>query len=104
MTDSKEKTAKSEKRTATRTPFNAKVKITHSSSGEFFYHTRDISDTGIFVVVNTEHNFPGLGSEVKVQMQGLPIPAPVLDMVVVRRGMDGYGLHFTNESDEPEDQ
>ena len=28
---------------------------------------------------------------VKVQMQGLPIPAPVLDMVVVRRGMDGYG-------------
>lgn len=102
MTDP-EDSENDDKRLSTRTPFNAKVKISHPVAGEFFYHTRDISDTGIFVVVNLENDFPGLGSMVKVQMQGLPIPAPVLDMVVVRRGMDGYGLHFTRDKDDTEE-
>ncbi len=86
-----------DKRSGTRTAFNAKVKITQDGLGEWFFHTRDISDTGIFVCVNEDHQFPGLGTKVKVQMQGLPISAPVLDMIVIRKGMDGYGLQFVPE-------
>lgn len=82
------------KRVHNRTPFNARVKIEDTEKGEFLYLTRDISDSGIFVCVETDQDFPALGSCVKVQMQGLPIPAPVLDMVIVRKGKDGYGLNF----------
>ena len=83
-----------DKRKHNRTPFNARVKIVHTEDGEFLYLTRDISDSGIFVCVETDQEFPSLGSSVKVQMQGLPIAAPVLDMVIVRKGKDGYGLNF----------
>lgn len=84
----------SDKRRHSRTPFNARVKIVHTEEGEFLYLTRDISDSGIFVCVEADQEFPALGSSVKVQMQGLPVPAPVLDMVIVRKGKDGYGLNF----------
>ncbi len=96
MSESK-KTDFSEKRSAPRTAFNARVKITQDGFEEFFVYTRDLSDAGVFVCVNADQKFPLLGSTVKVQMQGLPVPAPVLDMVVVRKGMDGYGLHFISE-------
>jgi hypothetical protein len=87
------------KRQHNRTPFNARVKIAHNRDGEFLYLTRDVSDSGIFVCVDADQSFPALGSCVKVQMQGLPIPAPVLDMVIVRKGKDGYGLNFLPEQD-----
>ncbi len=84
-----------DKRVHTRTLINAKVKITHSIIEEGIFTIRDISDGGVFVVVG-ESLFPPLGSVVKVQMQGVPFEAPVLDMVVVRKGGDGFGLKFLN--------
>jgi hypothetical protein len=30
-------------------------------------------------------------------VQGLPVPAPVLDMVVVRKTNDGFGLQFADQ-------
>lgn len=92
-----------EKRDHNRTPFNARVKITDSAEGEFLYLTRDISDSGIFVCVDTDQDFPALGSCVRVQMQGLPVPAPVLDMVIVRKGQEGYGLNFIHKDEESSD-
>lgn len=79
-----------------RTAMNAKVKVTHSSIGEGLFSTRDISDGGIFVVVEEADFAPDIGDEVTVQVQGLPVPAPELAMVVVRKSVDGFGLQFAD--------
>ncbi|MFD2228870.1 PilZ domain-containing protein [Alkalimarinus sediminis] len=85
------------KRLHERTLLNAKVKVTHEVVGEGIFYVRDISDGGVFVIVG-EAAFPPLGSVVTVQMQDLPFEAPILDMIVVRKGADGFGLKFvTNE-------
>lgn len=83
----------SNRREFIRTAMNAAVMVRHSSIGEVVYKTRDISDGGVYVVVESA-DFPPIGSIVEVQVQGLPIPAPVLTMEVVRKGVDGFGLQF----------
>ncbi|MGO1501618.1 MAG: PilZ domain-containing protein [Marinobacter sp.] len=80
-----------------RTAMSAKVKVRHERLGEFVFSTRDISDGGVFIVLDNEPFTPDMGDKVEVQVQGLPVPAPVLNMVVVRITNDGYGLQF-NES------
>lgn len=75
---------------------SAKVRVTHEEFGEFLFSTRDISDGGVFIVVDTEPFTPTIGDNVQVQVQGLPVPAPVLDMVVVRKTNDGFGLQFAD--------
>ncbi|MDX1801221.1 MAG: PilZ domain-containing protein [Marinobacter sp.] len=79
-----------------RTALNAKVSVTHPEFEPRLFSTRDISDGGIFIVVEDDFA-PAVGDEVQVQVQGLPVPAPVLDMVVVRRTVDGFGLQFRDE-------
>lgn len=76
---------------------SAKVRVTHEELGEFVFSTRDISDGGVFIVVDTEPFVPSIGDSVQVQVQGLPVPAPVLDMVVVRKTNDGFGLQFADQ-------
>jgi|TARA_R110000851_G_scaffold161988_1_gene305702 PilZ domain-containing protein len=76
---------------------SAKVRVTHEELGEFVFSTRDISDGGVFIVVDTEPFEPSIGDSVQVQVQGLPVPAPVLDMVVVRKTNDGFGLQFADQ-------
>ena len=80
-----------------RTAMGAKVKVVHESLGEFVFSTRDISDGGVFIVVEGEPFAPKIGDQVTVQVQGLPVPAPVLNMVVVRKTNDGFGLQFDPE-------
>lgn len=84
-----------------RTAMSAKVKVVHEELGEFIFSTRDISDGGVFIVVDTEPFAPNLGDTVtvQVQVQGLPVPAPILEMVVVRKTNDGYGLQFDQNGD-----
>lgn len=77
-----------------RTAMSAKVKVNHEQQGAYVFSTRDISDGGVFIVVDTEPFAPPIGDKVKVQVQGLPVPAPVLDMIVVRKTNDGFGLQF----------
>ncbi|TGN41822.1 PilZ domain-containing protein [Marinobacter confluentis] len=89
--------AENDRRIHSRTAMSAKVKVTHESLGEFVFSTRDISDGGVFIVVDTEPFGPAIGDKVQVQVQGLPVPAPVLDMVVVRKTIDGFGLQFADE-------
>jgi c-di-GMP-binding flagellar brake protein YcgR len=76
-----------------RTALNARVSVNHPDHGEKILATRDISDGGIFIVVEDDFALR-IGDQVKIQVQGLPVPAPVLDMVVVRRTPDGFGLQF----------
>ena len=82
-----------------RTAMSAKVKVVHEELGEFIFSTRDISDGGVFIVVDTEPFAPNLGDTVTVQVQGLPVTAPILEMVVVRKTNDGYGLQFDQNGD-----
>lgn len=91
--------ADNDRRVHSRTVMSAKVKVVHEHYGEFVFSTRDISDGGVFIVLNDEPFTPELGDNVTVQVQGLPIPAPVLDMIVVRKTVDGFGLQF-DENDE----
>ncbi len=77
-----------------RTAMSAQVKVCHERLGEFVFSTRDISDGGVFIVVDSAPFAPELGDKVKVQVQGLPVPAPELDMIVVRKTVDGFGLQF----------
>lgn len=78
-----------------RTALNAKVSVMHPDIGSRVFSTRDISDGGIFIVVEDDFS-PQLGDLVQVQVQGLPVPAPVLEMVVVRKTVDGFGLQFAD--------
>jgi hypothetical protein len=78
-----------------RTALNAKVSVKHWDIDYRVFSTRDISDGGIFIVVEDDFS-PQLGDRVQVQVQGLPIPAPVLEMVVVRKTVDGFGLQFAD--------
>lgn len=88
-----------DRRVHSRTALSAKVKVVHEQFGEFVFSTRDISDGGVFIVLNDEPFAPQLGDKVTVQVQGLPVPAPTLDMVVVRQTNDGFGLQF-DQNDE----
>lgn len=88
-----EKIRMPEQRRYVRTNMSARVMVRHADVGEHVFTMRDLSDGGIFVFVENEP-FPEVGSEVEVQVQGLPVPAPVRRMKVVRQGSDGYGLAF----------
>ncbi|MDP4548887.1 MAG: PilZ domain-containing protein [Marinobacter sp.] len=82
-----------------RTAMSARVKVIHEELGEHIFPTRDISDGGIFIALEGVSFAPKLGDKVVVQVQGLPVPAPVLNMVVVRKTDDGYGLQFALDSE-----
>ncbi|MEX2475140.1 PilZ domain-containing protein [Marinobacter sp.] len=86
-----------DRRTHNRTAMSAKVRVSHPTQGEFVFVTRDISDGGIFIVVESDPFEPAIGDEVEVQVQGLPVSAPVLSMEVVRQTVDGFGLQFADQ-------
>ncbi len=76
-----------------RTRLRAEVKVTHPGAGEILSHTRDISDSGAFIVTHGENI--AVGDIVDVQVQGLPGgDAPVVRMRIVRLDKDGMGLEF----------
>lgn len=82
-----------ERRVFQRSLINARVKVTHNVIGSEVFTIRDMSDGGVYVMTDAKP-FPVIGSMVKIQVVGLPIEAPELEMIVVRRGIDGYGLQF----------
>lgn len=85
--------ADQEQRRSVRMPFACSIRITDKVLGEFTVKSRDISDTGVFVIAAPEH-FPPLGSIVTAQVQGMMEDAPVLHMEVVRVASEGVGLRF----------
>ncbi len=79
-----------------RTPFSCRIKIIHESVGELLVKTRDISDGGVFVVLEPDQ-IPPVGTVVQGQVQGLMDDAPVLSMQVVRVEPGGVGLRFLDQ-------
>lgn len=82
------------KRRHVRTPLVCRIKVTHNNE-ELLVKTRDISDGGVFVVLEPEQ-VPPIGTMVTGQVQGLMDDAPVLEMEVVRIEPSGVGLRFIN--------
>lgn len=85
----------SDKREHTRTPMTCRIKIQCPVNGEMMVKTRDISDGGVFVLLDGQE-IPPIGTIVSGQVQGLMDDAPVLDMEVVRMEPEGIGLRFVN--------
>ncbi len=85
-----------EKRKYVRTAFSCRIKIITADDSELLVKTRDISDGGVFVVLEPEQ-MPPIGTIVSGQVQGLVDHAPVLQMEVVRTEANGVGLRFLQE-------
>lgn len=76
-----------------KTPFSCRIKIWHDSIGEMVVKTRDVSDSGVFVLTEPAA-MPGIGQIVTGQVQGMMADAPILEMEVVRVEKVGVGLRF----------
>jgi hypothetical protein len=80
-----------------RTTMRCRIRISHPEIGDVFGQTRDLSDGGVFVE-NPELAALPAGTRVKGQVQGMPIEAPIIDMIVQRTiAGEGAGLAFADE-------
>lgn len=79
-----------------RTRLRAEVKVNHPDAGEIRSHTRDISDSGAFILAQAEQI--KIGDIVEVQVQGLPGgDAPLVRMRIIRLDKEGMGLEFVTD-------
>ena len=95
-----------EQREQPRIPVPIEVDISHASIGTVQTVTRDVSASGVFILLST----PGLTDKipakarVKVTLRNLPLieagPTPTVPMVVERVEQDGLGLSFANRASE----
>jgi hypothetical protein len=81
------------KRKHPRHPVTVDIKIAHPDFGEKTVKTRNISDGGLFIVIEPTE-MPAVGEVVKGQVQGAAVDLPILDMEIVRVEEDGLGLKF----------
>ena len=77
-----------------RTPLKVKLKLDHPLHGEMLVMTRDISDCGVYVLMDQAQDMLAMGERVQGQVQGLPMEAPILTLEVVRVEPLGVGLRF----------
>ena len=80
-----------EKRRHIRTSINLKVRITHPGLGTVYFLTRDISNSGMFLVIEDAPSLP-VGEIVDVQVLDVVDQPPVCRMKVGRLQNDGVGL------------
>ena len=82
-----------EKRRAPRTNILCRVKISHHSFGEKIVNTRDISDEGLFILIDPTV-LPSIGTVIKGKVLGLKEESKELDMRIVRCEDRGAGFQF----------
>lgn len=76
-----------------RTNLRTRIKLIHPDCGELIVHTGDLSDGGVYIHGDGQH-LPGIGERVQVQVQDLPMEAPLIEAKIVREDADGIGLEF----------
>lgn len=76
-----------------RIPMAVKVKIFHESFGEKVVKTKNISDSGLFVVTEPSE-LPSVGETVTGAVQGMIENPPLVNMRIVRVDTEGVGLQF----------
>lgn len=85
-----------ENRRSVRTKLRSRIRISHESIGVIETVTRDISDTGVFLLLDSIA-LPQIGTVIKGQVMDLPGgDAPMVDMEVVRYDEDGIGVRFVH--------
>ncbi|SEC84785.1 PilZ domain-containing protein [Pseudomonas anguilliseptica] len=77
-----------------RTPLKVRLRIDHPVHGELLVTTRDISECGVYVLIDQAQDVLAMGEQVQGQVQGLPMEAPILMLEVVRVEALGVGLRF----------
>ena len=77
-----------------RTPLEVRLRIDHPVHGELMVTTRDISECGVYVLMDQAQNTLAMNEQVQGQVQGLPMEAPILTLEVVRVEPLGVGLRF----------
>lgn len=85
------------KREHNRTPLKVQLRIDHPLHGQMLVTTRDISENGVFVVIDDAQRLLQIGEVVSGQVQGLPMEAPIVQMQVVRFEPSGVALIFQRE-------
>lgn len=83
-----------------RTPLKVRLRIDHPVHGEMLVTTRDISECGVYVLMDQAQNLLAMGEQVQGQVQGLPMEAPILMLEVVRVEALGVGLRFMQAESE----
>lgn len=84
-----------DKRKHERIPLTTDIKISHPAIGEKIVKTKDVSDSGVFIIVEPTE-MPPIGEVVEGQVQGGGGDMPVLKMRIVRVVGDGLGLQFVD--------
>lgn len=84
----------SDRRIFPRMRVNFNVEVFHPGYGISTVKTRDMSDGGIFVIVESSRDLPPEGEIVSVKVKGLHGEEPILEMKIVRDTSDGVGLSF----------
>ncbi len=77
-------------------PVTLVVEVTHEELGSFELKTRDMSNGGIFVIVDKDHGLI-VGHQVLVKVKGRlgdGEEPPTLKMEIVRTESEGLGLKF----------
>ncbi len=82
-----------DKREHLRHPLTVEVKISHPDIGELIVKTKNISDGGLFILVEPAE-MPPIGEIVQGQVLGEVDDLPIVTMKIVRTEEDGMGLQF----------
>jgi hypothetical protein len=85
------------KREHKRTPLKVQLRIDHPLHGQMLVTTRDISESGVFVVIDDAQRLLQIGEVFAGQVQGLPMEAPVVQLRVVRFEPSGVALVFQRD-------
>ncbi len=83
----------SERRQSIRTPIRVQVELTCEELGTVLVHTLELSDNGAFLVSPEVHKLEP-GTDIQLQVVGLPEKMPVINAEVVRVTKDGIGVQF----------
>ncbi len=78
-----------------RTNLRTSIKLIHPTCGELIVHTGDLSDGCVYIHADGEQ-LPEVGERLQVQVQGLPVEAPLIEAKIVRADAEGIGLEFVN--------
>jgi hypothetical protein len=84
-----------DRRGCVRIAVRARICLSHSTFGVINSHSRDISDSGVFVEMKSKPQLP-VGAHVKMQMLDSAQPEIVFNVKMERSDEDGIGLSFVD--------
>ena len=85
----------SEKRGQIRTAFKAQIRVEHPKMGEFHVVTRDMSNSGLFLLSDEVFEI-NIGDEISVQSLDIE-DAPIIFAKVVRMEKNGIAVMYLDE-------